>query len=239
MVQEAWADNGGVRIHYFDTNPRASDGRIPAVFVPGAFTSAKDYLGAAMYLAPRRCIALSLRGRGQSDAPVAGYSFQDQVTDIGVVIDESGLDVFCLMAYSLGVPCAIGYAARHPGRLAGFVVGDFPAHYPALSPKWEKRAKSASRRGVQPHVIGALQRESSEVSLWEDLGRIACPALILRGGQPGSLLTTEDCKKYRRYLPHAQVVVFEESGHVLWEPRPEQFVDTIKEFLGRVDQGRS
>jgi pimeloyl-ACP methyl ester carboxylesterase len=236
MVQEGWADNNGVRIHYFDTGSFTSSKHAPVVFVPGALTSAKDYLGAAMYLAPRRCIALSLRGRGQSDAPTAGYSLRDQMTDIEAVVEQSGLDVFCLAAYSLGVPCAISYAVCHPEHLSGFIVGDFPACYPALSPDWEKRVASAFSRSVKPHVIHALQQESSEELLWDELDGIECSVLILRGGQPDSLLTAEDGEEYRRHLRYAEVVVFEESGHVLWEPQPEQFVDTIREFLDRVDQ---
>jgi pimeloyl-ACP methyl ester carboxylesterase len=41
---------------------------------------------------------------------------------------------------------------------------------------------------------------------------------------------------YRRRLRQAKVVVFEESGHVLWEPDYERFMRTVQTFLDWVDQ---
>jgi pimeloyl-ACP methyl ester carboxylesterase len=164
-VQEGWANNKGVRIHYIDVDPHPpSEEFVPVLIVPGALHPAENYLLAASLLTPRRVVVPSLRGRGKSDAPQTGCSFQEHLTDIEAVVEKSELDTFCLMAYSLGVPYAIGYAIRHPQRVTGFIVGDFPAYYPALPPKWwEQRAVADSQDQVESHVIRALQRESSEV----------------------------------------------------------------------------
>jgi pimeloyl-ACP methyl ester carboxylesterase len=146
------------------------------------------------------------------------------------------VDTFCLIAYSLGVPCAIRYATHHPERLAGFVIGDFPAHYPALSPTWGKRAGLAAQQAIKPHVIRALQQESSEVLLWDELDTVECPVLILRGGLPDSLLTAEECEMYEQHLRQAKVTVLKDSGHVLWEPRPDEFLQVLLALLGQIDR---
>jgi len=236
LIRECWANNRGVRIHYLDNHPDVSSKHTPIVFIPGTLGSAEDYRAEVAALAPRRCIALSLRGRGQSDAPKSGYSFVEQVSDIEAVVDKSHLDVFCMMAYSLGVAFMIGYAYRHPQRLAGLIVADYPARYPVFSPEWVERALTEPQARVKPHTIHALRYESSEVSLWKDLSQIPCPVLIMSGGQPDALLTAETCAKYERHLSNAEVVVFNDSGHMLWMPDYERFIKTIQAFLVKLDR---
>lgn len=209
---------------------------MPIVFIPGALGSAEEYRTEFAALASRRCIALSLRGRGQSDAPKTGYSFPEHIADIEAVVNKSGLDAFCIMAYSVGVAFMIGYASRHPQRVAGLIVGDYPARYPAISPEWVERALTDSQGRVKPHAVHALQRESSEVLLWNDLNWITCPVLILRGGQSDALLTAEMCAKYQRHLSNVEVVVFSDSGHMLWKPDYERFIKTIQAFLSKIDK---
>jgi len=234
MVREDWVVNKGVRLHYLDYNPEAC-GLVPIVFVPGALASGEVYGAEIAALAPRRCIAVTLRGRGQSDAPETGYSFEDHVSDIEAIISELGLNRFCLMAYSMGVPFAIAYASHHPQTLAGLIIADYPAGYPALGPEWADQTLSVVPPRARPHVIRGLQRESAEVLLWDRLNRIECPVLILRGGRSDSLLTAEEAEMYRQRLRNVEVVVFEESGHELWKPDYNRFIGTIRGFLQQLD----
>ena len=234
MVREDWVANKGVRLHYLDCNPEVT-GFVPIVLVPGALASAEVYETEIAALVPRRCIAVTLRGRGQSDAPETGYSFEDHVSDIEAIISQLGLNRFCLMAYSMGVPFAIAYASHHSQSLAGLVIADYPASYPALGREWVEQTLSVVPPRARPHVIRALQRESAEVLLWDSLNRIECPVLILRGGRSDSLLTAEQAKMYRQRLRNVEVVVFEESGHELWKPDYDKFIGTIRGFLQQLD----
>ncbi len=232
---DRWAITQGIRLHYLDSQPEGGDPALtPIVFVPGALGTAEDYRTETEALAPRRCLALSLRGRGQSDAPPHGYGFVDHVRDIEAVIDSSGVEDFCLMGYSLGAAYALGYAILHPGRLAGLIVGDYPARYPAFDAGWAAR-QGASGRAL-PHVLSALQRESGELPLWGDLGAITCPVLLLRGDQPGALLTPEHVEQYMASLDQAMALVFPGSGHALWEPDLGRYLGTLRAFLQGLDQ---
>lgn len=54
---------------YLDNGPVADPSLTPIVFIPGRFGTAENYVSIEFAgLGPRRCIAVSLRGRGHSDA---------------------------------------------------------------------------------------------------------------------------------------------------------------------------
>lgn len=235
MVEDAWANNGGVRLQYRDSNSGASSELVPLLFVPGMLGSAEQYETELAALAPRRCLAISLRGRGQSDAPAVGYGVRDHATDIAAVVGHARLGPFCLMAYSQSVPFALAYAARHPRALAGLIIGDYPAAYPAMPPAWVERVRARAEPAVRPGVAEALQHESASISLWEELPTLACPVLVLSGGQPDARLKPADIERYRRLLPDVEVVIFPAAGHELWRPNYEDFIRTIEAFLVRLD----
>ncbi len=236
MMADRWAENRGVRLHFVDYGADAPpESGLPLLCVPGAAGAAEMYSAHFEALAPRRCLSLSLRGRGRSDAPPAGYTFEDQVSDVEAVAESAGLDRLCLMGYSLGAAFALGYALRHPQRVAGLIVGDYPARYPAFTAEWVERALAGGMDALQPGAAQAIQRESCEVLLWDSLGRITCPVLIMRGDQPDSLLSEADAQRYLRSLPMALLTVFEGSGHVLWMPDSRRFVGAIRLFLAQVD----
>lgn len=238
-VEERWAAGRGGRIHYLDSADAAGRHLVPVICIPGMLGTADDYRREMASLAPRRCVAISLRGRGRSEAPQVGYRFEDHVADIEAVVEQARLAGVCLMAYSLGVPMAIGYADRHPHALAGLILGDYPPSYRALPPDWPERAASAlPPERVRLDVARAIQRESREILLWAAMSRITCPTLILRGGRSDALLQDEDAAKYRQYLPAAEVVVLDAAGHRLWEPEYEKYIGVIRGFLAKVDAGR-
>lgn len=62
------------------------------------------------------------RGCGLSDRHVEGFSFDDWVRDLEVVVDACGLERFALAGMSQGGPIAIAYAAKHPQRVSHLVL---------------------------------------------------------------------------------------------------------------------
>ncbi len=231
-------ENQSVRLHVLESSVDLGHSFVPIVFVPGMLGLAEHYLEEMAALTPRRCVAMSLRGRGKSESPETGYSFEDHVADIEAVIGAIGLSDFCLLGYSMGVPYAIGYASRHPDSLAGLILCEYPARYPAIPPDWvDQVLTSPTLRGrAKPHVIRALQGESTEILLWDSLSQIGCPTLVLRGGQPDSQLHAEEAEMYREHLRGATITIFEESGHQLRDPDSGRYIDTIKQFLGSLDR---
>ena len=69
-----------------------------------------------------RVLAVDLRGRGLSDKPATGYSEEHHLTDLKCVIDDLNLEEVVLMGHSLGGYISMGFAARHPERVAGLIL---------------------------------------------------------------------------------------------------------------------
>jgi pimeloyl-ACP methyl ester carboxylesterase len=238
MIQDGWAQNGDVRLHYIDNQVTAPG--VPVMFVPGLHGSAEDFRPMLQMMPTRRAVAVSLRGRGQSDVPEAGYRFENHVADIAALVNALDQGPVCLAAHSVGVPYAIGYALEYPKKVAALVLAGYPARYPDLSADWGLRSMMRYPNLMSMIAVLGLQQESVEISLWESLPEIQCPILVLRGGKPTSRLPEELAEEYRRWLPDVNIVVFENSGHRLWIPSLKRFTGAIEAFLvSEADSKRS
>jgi pimeloyl-ACP methyl ester carboxylesterase len=72
-----------------------------------------------------RCVAIDLRGRGDSPA-VPPYHVTQQADDVGSVIESLGLGPSIIVGHSLGGIVALLLNARHPETVLGIVAGDSP-----------------------------------------------------------------------------------------------------------------
>jgi pimeloyl-ACP methyl ester carboxylesterase len=234
--KEQFVMNSNVKLHYLDTE-NYDINLTPLVYVPGAMNFAEQFVDVLKFFAPRRCLPLSLRGRGKSDAPSIGYSLDHHVSDIEGVVRNSKVENYCLMAYSMGVPYAIRYASMYPDQLKGLILCDYPAKYPFIPESWPERIFSTGHiKEERHHVVTGIQRESQEILLGQKLEKINCPVLILKGGTKHSLLKNDDVEIYVRHLKHVIVEVLSNSGHELWIPDSTKFIDTIRKFLDSLDK---
>jgi len=81
-----------------------------------------------------RCIAIDLRGFGNSDKPFKGYSYDRLSDDVRCVVAELNLQNFVLAGHSVGGAIAIRYMTRHNGY------GVFKlALFAAAAPSFTKR----------------------------------------------------------------------------------------------------
>ncbi|HWI65082.1 MAG TPA: alpha/beta hydrolase [Symbiobacteriaceae bacterium] len=227
-MQERWIENQGVRLQVLESGSEGT----PLLFVPGTPGPAADFAPDMEALAPRRTLAVSLRGAVPSDAPVSGYRLEDFASDVGAVAE--GLERPCLVGFSIAVPYVLAWAADQPDHVGGLVLIDYPARYPSFSPEWAERVvASAPPEFFRPNVVRGVQRDSVATELWDRLGRITCPVLILRGGQ-GSRLSDADLACYRSALPQAEVIAFRESGHDVRRPHRDRFQAALAAFVDRL-----
>ncbi len=232
--------NRGVNINYLVSEPEKSM-LTPLIIVPGLTESAEDYREIMYRLKNRKCIVISLRGRGQSDSPKTGYSLEDHIQDIERVIDEINLDEFILMGYSRGTSYMFGYALKYHYKLKGLIIGDYPAMHTRLPEQWVDwfvdlpswRGKKALER-MKRHALEGIQKESEEKLFWNDLHRIKSPILILGGGKEGAVLSDEMCKEYSKSTDNQEIVILEQSDHNLFEPDLEIFINTINNFMNKL-----
>ncbi|WP_177245670.1 alpha/beta fold hydrolase [Paenibacillus sp. BC26] len=234
-----FADNDGVRIHYFDSNNLADSDVAPLLICPGLSETAEEYIDLLEFLLPRRCIVLSFRGRGNSDTPERGYDLDEHRSDIEAVIRTLGLQQFHLFGHSRGASYALGCAAA-PNELhiRSLLLGDYPPEHRQMPSGWADEyihdylIPYQRTSNIRTEAVWGIQRESRLVALDSPS---PLPALILRGTLEGSLIKDLDMQRYRNKFRLLKVEEFHRSGHDLMGTEREGCYEAIRAFLNARD----
>lgn len=83
------------------------------------------------FSATHRCIAIDLRGHGESDAPADGYSMASLADDATEVCREAAVTGAVVVGHSMGGIVAVHMAARAAPLVRGVVILDSPILPPA------------------------------------------------------------------------------------------------------------
>lgn len=104
-----------VKIAVWDWRP---EGKETVVLVHGWPLSHKIFEYQIGRLCARGCrvVAIDLRGFGESDAPAAGYSYNEMATDLHQVVCALGLGEFTLAGFSMGGAVALRYMSLFQGK---------------------------------------------------------------------------------------------------------------------------
>lgn len=224
--------NNGVYIHYLVSNPQSS--LTPLVICPGLSETAEEYVDLMEYLSPRKCIALSFRGRGQSDTPETGYTLQDHVSDIASVVDAAQLVSFHLYAYSRGVSYALGYLRENMLSVVSAMLQDYPAEHKRMSKEWvyeylnEYLVPFSRQQNIRPEAVEGIQRESEQIYFQFPIHK---KLLVLRGLLEGSLLNNEGIKGYQKLSTEIEYADFHRSAHDIRNTEKELLYRTIHDFI--------
>lgn len=233
--------NGEVRLHVVDSGGAAEgSGRPPVLVIPGMGERAEEYTWLLDRLGDRRVVLADLRGRGGSDAPESGYTWEDHVGDIRAVVEACGLAAPVMVAFSRGSSYALGYALRYPGEVAGLVIGDYMARHAVVAEEHAAAFLRSRIRGVPvdqrmaERVVRRVFAESREVPLGGRLGELRCPVLLVRGGARGAVVTDEEAERWRGYLPSVEVATVAGAGHDLWGRDRDAYLAVLLPFLHRI-----
>jgi pimeloyl-ACP methyl ester carboxylesterase len=144
----------GLRLHVRDYGDRRSR-RLPVVCVPGLSRTADDFDILATALAndvraPRRVLALDLRGRGLSgyDRNPENYSLKIELADVIAVLTACGAAPAIMVGTSRGGLITMELAPKQPGAIAGAVLNDIG---PVVEPAGLMRIKGYVGKLPQPH----------------------------------------------------------------------------------------
>lgn len=236
-----FVSNAAVRLHVLDNGRRSA--APPVLVVPGMGEHADEYAWMLDRLGDRRVSVADLRGRGRSDAPPTGYTWQDHVGDLRAVVGSLGLERPILVAFSRGSSYALGYALQFPGNVHGLVVGDYSARHVGLGADFAERQLRLMIRGVPVaqrmpgHAVRGVAGESREVPLWDRLIELRCPVLVVRGGRAGRVVTDEVAGQWQLSLPSVEMATIAGAGHDLWSRDPGGYLDVLRPFLERIGPG--
>ncbi|MCY4369872.1 MAG: alpha/beta hydrolase [bacterium] len=124
--------SGGVRIAYHEVG--AGDPAI--VFIHGAYSNRRGFGFQEEYFSPNhRCIAVDLRGHGESDKPDELYTMDQHGHDVAELIRHLGLEKPVLVGQSMGGQVVIAAAAHYPDLVGAIASLDSPSNIPG----WHQR----------------------------------------------------------------------------------------------------
>jgi pimeloyl-ACP methyl ester carboxylesterase len=229
--EQRFVTHDGVRIEY-RVRPGAG---VPIVFVPGMANPARDYEDNAPLveaLGTRTILAISIRGRGASDAPETGWTVAAQASDITAVVEHEHLARYHLAAHSMGVGYALFHALANPSALASFTAADYRPGLPLVSEDWAARGADKPRSDrYDPRIKRRMLREQGTEDWTPALSALAVPAL--------AILSTESSDRFVEDLWKAAPdvrVLWIEHGHDTFTNRKARAA--LVDHLDRADRAR-
>jgi pimeloyl-ACP methyl ester carboxylesterase len=231
-----FVDNDDVRLHALDN--RRTGATLPDVLaIPGMGEYADEYAWLLDALGDRRVVVVDVRGRGRSDVPEAGYTWEHHIGDLRAVVEALGLNRPIVVAFSRGSSYGLGYALTHPADVRGLVIGDYFARHVGLPAEFADRQLASKVRGtpiaerMSEHAVRQVFAESREVPLWDRLVELQCPVLVIRGGRKSALVGEELAAQWRESLPSVQMEVIADAGHDLWSRDLDAYLAVLLPFL--------
>ena len=234
-----FVDHDGVRLHALD-NGRIDAPQPPVLAIPGMGEYADEYAWLLDALGDRRVVVVDVRGRGRSDVPESGYTWEHHIADLRAVVEALELDRPIVVAFSRGSSYGLGYALTYPADVRGLVVGDYFARHVGLPPEIADQQLQSKIRGtviadrMSEHAVRQVVADSREVPLWDRLVELQCPVLVIRGGRKSALVGEELAAQWRDALPTVQMDVIADAGHDLWSRDVDAYLAVLLPFLERV-----
>jgi pimeloyl-ACP methyl ester carboxylesterase len=242
------------KIWYAGGRQRAT-GAIPLVLIHGAGGSHLYWPAELRRLPGRPVIVPDLPGHGRSDGPgrdtIGGYA-----AAVGHLLDAIGLERVVVGGHSMGGAIAQWMALAHPERIAGLVlIGtgaklrvappllEIVANDPPLAIEtivaWSfgPQASDEIRQlgvqalvGVDPAVLYGDLIACERFDVRDRLPEIEAPALVI-GATKDRLTPLRFAHYLAKNLPHAELHVMQDAGHMMALERPGEVTDAVKTFL--------
>ncbi len=198
----------------------------PVVFLHALGRNADDWTPTIDALSRRwRCIALDLRGHGQSPR-CDRYSFEEMEADLRAFVDALELDRFSLVAHSMGANVAWLFAARTPDRVERLVIEDTAPPTPATTfpelPEHPPEAVDFDWAAAR-QIVGHLNDPNPAWATGPT--RVTTPTLLIAGSP-----NDESLSNVLAQLPDGELIEIT-VGHHIHQAAPAEYNTAIASFL--------
>ena len=198
----------------------------PLVFLHALGRNALDWAPTVKALADRwRCIALDLRGHGQS-ARCESYTFEEMEADLRAFVDALELERFFLVAHSMGAHVAWLFAARTSDRIVRLVIEDTAPPTPATmfpEPPEHPPEPVDFDWEVVRQIVGQLNDPDPAWSTGPI--RVTAPTLLIAGSLEDDSLADVLSK-----LPDGRLIEIP-VGHHVHQTDPARYNAAVEAFL--------
>ncbi|MCA0043179.1 3-oxoadipate enol-lactonase [Celeribacter litoreus] len=208
-------------------------------------------------------LRMDKRGHGLSETAPSGYGIPDLAGDVIAAIDDAGFENVILVGCSIGGLIAQHIALMIPERVTGLVLSNTASMLGAAEgwhariDGVRENGMAAMADGILPRWFGPKMLENADAPLWrtllartdaegyiatcaaiagtditDRLGEIAQPALVF-GGKHDLATPPEVVEALARALPRADLVMFEDTGHLPAIEAPVAFADALVKFVER------
>lgn len=280
-VKSGYISNGpDLQLNYLEWGPPDAQ---PILMIIGLTGVAYNWRETAEALEDRyRCIALNLRGHGDSGpTPDREFSFDSWDSDVHALVTQLELEKPIVMGHSLGGRVAFVYAAKHPDHTRGVVVVDVGPGFPVdAANNVQKNFMGKRPTGFQswadgvawmraqrkPIVTDAMiqarapynfrqlpdgtvtfkhdpllrdewlgdkppPRAQAHTWLWQELGAVHCPMLIIKGEET-PFLTHQLCDEMCDFTKgEARWAEIPNTAHTVMDDNLPGFLEEVEPFL--------
>jgi pimeloyl-ACP methyl ester carboxylesterase len=218
-----------------------------------------------LMVAGYRVVMYDRRGYGRSDPGKDFLTFYESdryrpesVQDLKQLKELLGIGACHLVGQCEGGVIAIDYALKYPQEVKTLTAAStqcfsaipmtelnilkFPKKYKDLEP--EIQAKMVDWHGESSEQLYnqfAKQGGAYGVAFFDlrpSLPAVTCPSLVLYPDR-SSIFDVEQALAFYRHLPNGELAVFPKCGHNTYEQRPQEYTQTILDFIKRNTQGEN
>ncbi|GAB3770738.1 alpha/beta hydrolase [Spirosoma horti] len=216
-----------------------------------------------------RCLAIDLRGYGDSDAPLTGYSVDDMLDDVITLLNTFNLNKFVLVGHSMSGKVALALASRQPESLQALILVSPSPPVPEPIPDDERQKllqgygqRSAAEQTLKNITEAPVSKAVREQIIADDLrtAKPAWDAWLLAGSKedisdrmsaisvPVHIIVGTDDRalppdvQHRMVLPYLKTASFdtiEKAGHLLPWEVPDKLALFIQKKLDTLVQDKT
>jgi pimeloyl-ACP methyl ester carboxylesterase len=238
----------------------SGNGPLTLVFLHYFGGSAMEWQPVMAQLADHyRCVAVDLRGHGNSSSPETGYSVADMADDVQGLIPAMGIQDFVLIGHSMSGKVALALASRQPeGLLRLLLLSPSPplpepipdtdrqemldthGQQTAAEETYSKITAKPLSESVKAQIVADNLRTSkaawnawlmmgSKETISEQMPSINVPVHILVGTNDKAIPPDVQQEMTLPYLPDATLESIDGAGHLL----PWETPDELTAFIQR------